>query len=322
MKFLVIGCGSIGERHLKNLIDLSCDVSVCDTSKNILTKIKKQYGIQVFSNVNNALKNNFDGVVISTPSNMHMKIAKNAAEKENNLFIEKPVSYTLKGVDELIKTTEKKNLVNLVGCNMRFHSCIRLLKEIVEKNTIGRILCAGLEYGHYILNWSRNYKTADDVFLNAVHELDYIRWLLGDIKSIFCKSDKLSGLKISKDAAEMILKLDSGTLAEIHIDYLQRTKRRACKLIGEKGTVLWESKGKKPENAAVMLFSEKKEETLFDNEIDLNKMYVEEIKHFINCIKGKEKPMQTIRDAKKILEVSLAAKESSKTGKEIILNVD
>ncbi len=312
MRFLVIGCGSIGERHIKNLIELSCEVVACDIDDKTIRRIKKEYSIPVFKDLSKALNKPFDGVIVSVPTKYHVKTAKTIMEKGYNIFIEKPISNDLEGIDELIKIAEEKNLVNFVACNMRFHLCIRKIKDIINSKRLGKVFSARLEYGHYLPNWrpgkdyrevySSHEKEGGGIILDAIHEFDYIKWLLeNSVVEVFCDSDKLSNLDIdAEDTAEILFKLDSGVFVEIHLDYLQVEKRRSCEIICEKGTIFWESEGKQPEKAKIRLFSKEKEEIIFDNKIDLNSMYVDEMKHFINCICGKEKPIKTIKDGKEV----------------------
>lgn len=326
MKFLVIGCGSIGQRHLKNLISLNQEVIACDLDENLLESIKTEYNIKSYRDYQEAIsQERSDAVLICTPNKTHLPIALHAAQNDCNIFIEKPISHTLEGINSLIDMVESKNLVVLVGCNMRFHRAIQLIKERVENGEIGRILSIRAYFGHYLPNWrpSMDYRKlysakSDEggILLDGIHEFDYITWISGDVANVFCLSKKVSPLEIdSEDLAEVILGFESGAIGQIHLDYLRHNKYRSLEVIGDKGTLFWHSDGKAPEHAIVNLYSNKGKIEILNDDLDPNEMYVKEIQHFIKCIKGTEKPVNDIESAKKSLELIIKAKNSVRRGK-------
>jgi predicted dehydrogenase len=109
-----------------------------------------------------------------------------------------------------------------------------------------------------------------------------------------------------------MLQFDSGAIGEIHIDYVQRAYRRSCQIIGDEGTILWDS-----QTDTVRLYTARTggwQE--FPNPTGWvpNDMYIEEMRHFLRCLEGKEKPMQDVFEAERNLSVALAAKTSAATG--------
>jgi len=325
MKFLVVGCGSIGQRHLQNLRNLSAgEIIVYRVKKRELSEIEEKYCVRTYTDLDEALDQNPAAVLVTNPTSLHMPIALAAAKRGCHLFIEKPISHSLDGVDELVNIAGEKNLVILVGYNLRFHQSVRLIKDLLDKNRIGNVVSARVQAGQYLPDWhpyedyreghSASRSLGGGVILDLSHELDYIRWFLGEVKEVFSFSDKLSHLDIdTEDVAEILLRFHSGAIAEVHLDYVQRSSSRSCQIIGEEGTILLDSNEKN-----VKLFSIKdKKWQVFPENLDYNQMYVEEMKHFINCIEGKEEPIIDVTEGKKVLEIALAAKESSKTGKVI-----
>jgi len=329
MRTLVVGCGSIGKRHIRNLQALEAgEIIAHDVQPERCHEVEREYGVKAYTNLEEALAQKPAVALVCTPTSLHIPPALFAARNSCHLFIEKPLSHSLDGVDELLQIVTEKGLVTLVGCNMRFHPSIVLVKELLEKESIGRVLCARVQAGQYLPDWhpwedyrqgySANMSLGGGVILDGIHEIDYISWLLGEVSRIFCFSGKLSSLEIdTEDTAEILLWFKSGAMAEVHLDYVQRSYGRSCQIIGEEGTILWDFSDKQ-----VKLYSaETKEWQAFPDELDYdtNQMYVEEMKHFIQCLEGKAKPMQDINGGKKILEIALAAKESTKTGKVINL---
>jgi predicted dehydrogenase len=324
-RFLVIGCGSIGKRHIRNLTALNAgDVIAHDVSQERLSGVAKEYHVKAYDSIDDALAQKPDVAVICTPTSLHIAAALSAAKSNCHLFIEKPLSHSLEGVDELIKIVAQKSLVTLVGCNMRFHPGIALMKELLDKKTVGRVICARLQAGQYLPDWHpwedyrQGYSAKQDlgggIILDSIHEIDYITWFLGEVSQVFCFSGKLSSLEIdTEDTAEILLRFSSGAIAEVHLDYVQRSYSRSCQIIGEEGTILWNFNERQvklysAEASRWQTFSQKPD-------YDINQIYIEEMKHFLQCIEGKNKPVQDINSAKRVLEIALAAKEAAKTGK-------
>lgn len=322
MKFLVIGCGSIGERHIKNLIRLSVDkILACDINSKRLQLIKERYNIESFKNIKDALKQNPNVALICTPPNSHISIAIEAINHNLHVFIEKPISHNLENIDELLEKAQKKNLIILVGYNLRFHRAIKLMKKLIDNGSIGKILSARLEYGYYLPDWRpwQDYKKSytsksnlgGGIILDSSHEIDYARWIIGDIKEVFCFADKVSDLDVDvEDTAEILLRSKNNSIIEIHLDFIQRCYSRNCKIIGEKGNIIWNFQ----DNIVKLYTTDTKQWKINQIPVEINDMYIDEMKHFLDCINGNSQPLIDGYTAKEVLKIALAAKESAKSG--------
>ena len=330
MKILIIGCGSIGQRHLRNLKVLTTgEIIAHRTRKKSIKELEDKYHIKTYSNLTEALNQSPDAVLVTNPTSLHIQSALSAAKQGCHIFIEKPISNTLDGIDELIDIVHKKNLVVLVGCNLRFHPCLQFIKKLLDEKRIGKVVSARVQMGQYLPDWHpwEDYRTmysahqslGGGIILDMVHELDYISWLLGDVTKVFSFSDKLSDLDIdTEDVAEILLRFESGAIAEVHLDYIQRYPSRSCEIIGDEGSIVWNLN----EGTVKVYTSEKNEWKLFEQpkSYDMNQTYIDEIVHFISCIEGKEKPLISITDGLEVLKIALAAKESAKNGE--IIKID
>lgn len=325
MKFLVIGCGSIGERHIKNLKRLSTgEILAHDLDLKRLNLMKKKYKVCGYENIDKAWEQEPDAVLVCTPPSSHIPISLAAINYGANVFIEKPLSNTLKGVDELLRNARRKNLIVFVGYNFRFHKGIQLVKEMVDSREIGKVLFARAEFGQYLPDWRpwqdyrQSYTAKKDlgggIILDGSHEIDYMRWILGDAKEIFCFAGKISNLEVeTEDVAEILLKFKTSVIGEIHLNFVRRGYSRTCEIIGEKGTLKWSY-----QDRYVKIYSiDKKSWKTFKIKADPNDMYVQEIQHFINCMKTGEKPLIDGQEGKKTLEIALSAKKSAETRKVI-----
>lgn len=323
MRILVIGCGSIGERHIRNLKDFPVgEIIAHDIDQRRLLAIGKKHEIKTYTSLGRALSQNVDAALVCTPPSTHISIARKVINCRAHVFIEKPLSHSLKGVDELIDRARRKNLTIMVGYNFRFHPGVTLTKRLIDKGEVGKILSARAEVGQYLPDWRpwqdyrRSYtarkKLGGGIILDGSHELDYMRWFLGEVKEVFCFAGKLSRLEVdTEDTAEILLKFKSGAIAGIHLDFVRRDYSRNCEIIGEAGSIVWSY----PDGLVKVYFARKKRWRIFKTSGDPNEMYVREARHFIKCVQGKEKPLVNGREGKKAIEIALAAKKSAKEGR-------
>lgn len=325
MKILVVGCGSIGERHIRNLKMLSVDeIIACDTNPERLALMKEKYDIQAYTDLQHAMTQKIDAALVCTPPSTHIPIALKTIDYKAHVFIEKPMSNSLDGVDELIRSASKKGVIICVGYNFRFHQGLKLVKEIVDKGEIGKIQSSRAEFGQYLPDWRpwqdyrQSYTAKKDlgggIILDGSHEIDYMRWFLGDIEQIFCFAGKISNLEVeTEDIAEILIKFKRGAIGEIHLDFVRPDYSRTCEIIGEKGTIKWSY-----QDRFVKVYSmDAKRWKTFNIKADPNDMYVQEMQHFVNCIKTGENPLVDGEEGKKTLEIALLAKKSAET-KEVI----
>lgn len=330
MRFLVIGCGSIGERHIKNLKSLDvAEIYACEQDKEKLECIKDKYEIEGFLDYEAAFSNEaIDAVLVCTSTSAHIPPALAAIHQGCHVFVEKPISHTLEGVDNLIEEAKRKNLILMTGFNMRFHPNLQQIKQLLDRKTIGSPISARAHFGCYFLyrlpyhpgkSYRQDYaamKTGGGVILDAAtHIIDYLRWFFGEVEEVFCYSGKMSSLDLeAEDFAEILLKFKKGTIASLHVDFIQQPYQNKCEIIGEQGTIIWSYVDEK-----VRLFSASNQWQETEIESEPDDMYLEEMKHFIKCVRGEETAVVDGVSGKRVLEVALAAKESAQIGKVITL---
>ena len=197
-----------------------------------------------------ALPQQPDAVLVCTPSNFHVPVALAAARAGCHLFIEKPVSHSWEGVECLLEEVRSRDLTTLMGFDLRFDPGLLKIKELLAAKTIGHVVAAHVEVGQYLPDWhpwedyrftpSAKQSSGGGVILDLIHELDYISWLLGPVADLTAMSGHVSRLEIeTEDVAAILLRFETGAIATIQLDYLQRPPSRTCRLIGESGTIEW-----------------------------------------------------------------------------------
>ncbi|MBI3290815.1 Gfo/Idh/MocA family oxidoreductase [Candidatus Falkowbacteria bacterium] len=306
MKILIIGFGSIGQRHYKNLKKLGHNnIYVFDVEEK---RIKNQE-LRI-KNVNRKVLEDFDVVFVCTPNHLHIKYALMAAKVGCHLFIEKPLSHNLNGVKELISICRQKKLINMVACNMRFNPGLKFIKNHLEKNKLGKIYGIHHEFGYYLPNWRpgqdyrKNYAAKKSmgggIILDDIHEFDLLFWLNDFSKVLESKFifDKVSDLKIeTEDSCVASFKFSNNILGSVRCDYLQKYQSRNCKVIGQKGNLEWDYK-----DDVVYLKNDKGTKKLFElKRKNDNNDYIAEIKYFLDSVEKKHRTFNDISAAFNLL---------------------
>lgn len=267
-----------------------------------------------------------DFAIIASPASHHLDVALPLAEDGVHLCIEKPISNRMEGVDRLIGLCRRKGLALFVGYNYRFCEPLRMMSRALDERRIGRVLGFRAEVGQYLPDWRagsdyrKTVSARDDLgggaLLELSHELDFARWLVGEAASVHALAGHTSDLEIDvEDLAEVSLSFQNGVIGSVHLDMLQRSPVRRCKVIGTDGTLEW--CGLTHRVRSFLARSDRWSELHPAKQLDRNEMYLAELRHFLNCVRGKETPRVSGEDGKRALEIALAAKESARTGKTI-----
>ena len=319
---LVAGSGSIGRRHMRNLQTLGCRrISAADPDTSRLEPMVAELGVQPFSDFDEALEHlRPDVVLVCTPPALHVPQALAAVRSGAHVFVEKPLSHSLDGVDELIRETAERDRTLQVGYNWRFDLGVQRVKALVEQGAIGRILWARAESGQYLPDWRpwQDYRLSytasrskgGGIILEGSHEIDYMRWIFGEVVQVYCAAGVLSDLQVdAEDTASMILRFASGCIGEIHLDFVQRTPSRGCKVVGTEGTIIWDNT-----DSSVRVFAAQDGEwERIDVGCDGNDMYLAEMESFLACLDGAQQPIVGAEAARRVLEIAMAARRSACT---------
>jgi predicted dehydrogenase len=324
MRLLIVGAGSIGSRHARNARALGIEsIGLCDPHDERRAAAVAAVDARGFRALDEALDWQPEAAIVCTPPATHVPIAQACAEAGCHLLIEKPVAADSAGLDELASTAAAKQLGIAVAYQLRFHAALARLRELTRSGAIGRVLSIRAEYGQHLAAWrpTRDYRetyTAQaaqggGILLDASHEIDYVRWIAGDPHSVYAWVGQLSDLEMdAEDTAAVILRLEGGRLAELHLDCIRRGYARGCTVIGSEATVQWD--------AATGLRITRADGTTFDERLvpDPNEPYAAELSSFLRA-RGAEAPMASLADARRVLDVVVAARRSSASGREIAL---
>ena len=320
MKFLIAGLGSIGRRHLRNLRTLGQqDILLYRTHQATLPDAELD-GFPAFSELSLALAQKPDGVIVANPTALHLEVAIASAKAGAALLIEKPVSSSLAGLDELKSALNTSGKPALVGFHFRFHPVLNQIKTLLESGQLGKPLSARAHWGEYLPDWHpwedyrRSYAARAELGGGVVntlsHPLDYLRWLLGEVESVSAWTGKLSGLELDvEDNAEILLRFANGTEASLHLDYYQRPPSHTLEITCEEGRVCWDNASGE---ARVYRASAESPVLLVPPEgFDRNQMFLDEMAAFLRLCGGENLPHCTLADGIRVQEIVQAVKQSA-----------
>jgi myo-inositol 2-dehydrogenase/D-chiro-inositol 1-dehydrogenase len=317
----VIGLGRIGKLHLHNIIAQIPGIKligVSDIIENSLQEVSQKYDIPIIKNDYRYLLDNkeIDAVVICSSTDTHAKIMIEAAQAGKDIFCEKPIALDLKEIDRALEAVKTEGIKLQIGFNRRFDPSFMKAKEMVQSGKIGK--------PHIVKITSRDpapppieyIKVSGGIFLDmTVHDFDMIRYLLDDeVKELMAVGSCLVNPEISKyndiDTAIITFQYKNGGWGIIDnsrqavYGYDQRIE-----VFGSEGCV--QVANKKP--TEVSLYG--KESTTSDKPLYFfleryNESYINEMKHFVDCIQNDRNPSVSGYDGKMAAIMGYAAKES------------
>ena len=330
--YLIVGMGSIGARHLECLRKI-------DTTANII--VWRQFhkdsktpdgADHVVFDLESALAFSPTCAILANPAPKHVPTALLLAKAGVHLLVEKPLSSTMDQVNELISTCDKNDVVLMVAYVLRFHPSLKVFREFVKNGKVGRILSFRAEVGQYLPDWrpGSDYRTGvsarkelgGGALLELSHELDYIRWIFGEVRSVSSLMINSGVLDIDvEDLVEAIIEIDcpggESIMGSVHLDMLQRPTCRTCRVVGETGVLEWDAL----ENTVRHFDSITKQwETIFHAQAtDRNALFVEQIESFLDAVRLKKKPLVGGCDGKAVLQIVQAIRQSSEQNTKVVL---
>jgi predicted dehydrogenase len=320
MKILVIGTGSIGKRHIDNLVALGAEVLAFSYRGQTETRPQWQDRVQFVDEWPSSLSQ-VDAVVIANSTAQHMEVATACAQANVPFFIEKPLSHQMQGVDALLSAVEQAALVVEAGFMMRLHPNLRWIRDQLATNTWGAALYMRASVGQWLPDWRPGTDhrlgygafraSGGGVIFDLIHELDLVQWMLGPVADVNAMVAHDPRLGIETEAVAQIgLKMQSGALAQVHLDYVRPVYGRELEVVCEHGVISWhygqgtvtlERPGQTPEVVHRI-----------PADFERNTMFMAHMGHFLKRVaKSSEAPVSSLADAAHVLRVAIAAHQSA-----------
>lgn len=242
-RVLVLGAGSIGQRHAGNLVRAGADVSIADPDAARAGSVPGATAIPLDLD----RLDGFDGIVIASPTSVHHEHLSAALATPARVMVEKPLATSVAAVSSLVEVNDNRIMV---GYNLRLHAPVEAFLRLVDEGVGGTPLRIALWFGSYLPDWrpdtdyrqsySARAELGGGVLLDAIHELDLLVRIAGrDLDVLAATLATLGGLEIDvEDYAHAILRdPHSGVIATVELDYLSRSYRRGIEFIGSEATL-------------------------------------------------------------------------------------
>ena len=326
---VVVGAGNIALRHLRNLRKMRPGLQIAAIASRSSAARTQELGEAanvVHERVDEAISWGPHLAVIANPTSNHVQVATQFANVGAHLFVEKPLASNLTGVDELISACRARDLVLTVGYDLRFYRPLAELRDAVRAGSIGAPFGLRVEVGQHLPSWrpGRDYRTTvsaqaalgGGAVLELSHELDYSRWLLGEVTAVRATTARLGDLELDvEDAAEIILTFERGAIGSVHLDMLARPAMRRCSVWGSNGMLSldWSTGSVVLENAS----GERRRLGPADGE--LPDPFTAELNQFLESVEHGVPAGVTPGDARRVVELCLAIKRSAATGQEVLV---
>ncbi len=291
-RVLVVGSGSIAQRHVRNLVGLGVPEVVVWSARDI-SGIADLVGPGI--SVVSELPGDCPSVaIVANDTNRHLETSRRLAERNVHMLVEKPVAAEVSGdLLDLCEEVRQRGLVCRVAYNMRFLGALSKAKEALDAGVLGRLLFARIEVGQWLPDWrpnrpfqasySASIARGGGVALDLSHEVDYMLMLFG-APSAWCVSDSHSGaLEIeSADVFDAIYSFSGGFSCTLHLDYLEKTLRRRLRIVGTEGVIECDLAARTLSLDALGVVQSFDEPHLFDR----SATFVEELESFFAEVSG------------------------------------
>ena len=324
---LIIGAGSIGQRHIKNLRKIGIDnIVALRSKKGHFKKLPEALKVVEVDNWEEAIASSPDVAIISNPSSLHIETARKIVDHVKGVFIEKPLSDSTNECQQLIDILNEKKVVSFIGHNMMFHPIVENIIKFYNENDIGEVVNIQCQVGQWLPDWHpyENYKNAyyarkdlgGGVALTLIHEIHLALELAGLPVSVVGEVSKYNKLDLEVDVcSDLMIKHKTGAVSQIHLDYIQQPSHRSGLITFEMGWLSYdftriELIGQKNGDDVHVIWS--------DKNYDYNKAYIDQMIEFVCFVEeGRLKHKYDAESSVESLKVVESLLESSNSGKKV-----
>ena len=245
---LIAGCGSIGKRHARVLRSLGvADVRACDpVAEQRQALALESPSVRLYDSYEAGLSDRPDAVLLCTPPAVHVPMARQAVKAGCHVLTEKPLSDTLEGIDDLAALASRNGKKVMVALCFRYHEGLLRAKRYLDDGRIGRLVSIRALMGEYLPDIRADYRTLylaqySGAF-ELMHDLDLALWYADQpVRKSRCVYGSYSDIGIpAPDVAEFLLEFENRCVANVHLDFFQRPRRRQMELIGTQGIIVVE----------------------------------------------------------------------------------
>ena len=249
IKFAIIGCGRIAQRHAEHIHTYGELVGVCDIVAEKATALGKKYNAVVYTSADELLEHaTADVISICSPNGLHAKHAIQALKAGFHALVEKPMALTVNDCGEMIKAAENANRRLFAIKQNRFNPPVAAVKEAIDNNVFGKIYsiqlsCFWNRNNDYYENSWKGTKDLDGgtLFTQFSHFVDLLYWMVGDVKKAYALTANFAhkGTIEFEDTGVVALEFQNGAIGTINytVNSFGKNMEGSLTIFAEKGTV-------------------------------------------------------------------------------------
>ena len=318
---LIVGVGSIGERHLRCFQSTGrADVSFVEVNSSLRATIAERYGVRGYEDLEAALAdlggaspNNSLSAVVATPANRHLEIASRLAESGRHLLIEKPLSTGIDGLDRLKRVVCERGLVVSVAYVYRCFPALAAMRDALLSGRFGKpveiVAVCGQNFPTYRPAYRdiyyNDHATGGGAIQDALtHVLNAGEWLVGPIDRLVADAAHQVLADVTVEDTVHVLTRQGEVLGSYSLNQHQAPNEVTLTVICEQGTVRWES------HAQRWRWMVRPDESWHDEPYEplpRDAAFVTQANRFLDAVEGMTKPLCTLDEGVQTLRVNLAA---------------
>jgi predicted dehydrogenase len=317
VKLAVLGLGSAGQRHAQHLIGLGHEVVGHDPDPD-----RSSPGIQTVASAEAAL-GAAEAVVVAGPSSTHAESALAAIAAGKHVLCEKPLATSGDDARRVAAAAEQAAVVCGVAMNLRFHPGVLELRRLLDAGELGRPYLAQASMGYALPLWrpgsdyrqsySARAELGGGIIWDAIHELDYLLWLLGPVDTVSAEAGRVSDLEIDvEDTAMAVLRFASGPMAAVDLNFVEPAYRRGCVVAGSDASARWDWN-----EGTVVVRREGEHERVLDAACELDDTYRAVVEDFAAAITDRRPPCTPAADGVAAVALAEAMHDSAREGKRV-----
>jgi len=323
---LIVGLGSIGERHLRCFQATErCVVSGCEPNKDLRDAVQSRYDCECFASQEEALSSShWDAAVICTPANSHIPIAIECIKAGLQLLIEKPLSISLDEIDTLTTLALRREAIVRVAYVYRSIPVVAAARDLVHSGKIGEIK-------HVVVTAGQNFPAARPAYASTyfasrstgggciqdalTHNLHAVEWIVGPIEKVFCDASHQALKNVeTEDTVNLLSRLQGGVPAVFSLNLFQAPDEVTLSFHGLGGSVRAELHNHR---VGSQLQNEREWKWTIMPKEERDGMFIRQANAFLNALEGKPDHLATLEDGLQTLKVNLAAMQSADTRIEV-----
>lgn len=326
LKIGVIGIGAMGKNHARVCAELPNVelVGIADKDKNTVEEFAHRFDVPAFTDYDKLFPL-IDAVIIATPTITHFDIAMDAITAGKHILIEKPVCDTVEKGKKLIKSANDTGVVFAVGHIERYNPVVSFMKNALNNGQFGELIAISSKR---VSNFPGRIRDVGVIFDFGVHDIDMMRYLAGEVKSVYAKADRFNKKIKYEDHATIMINFTNGLCGVVEVNWLTPMKIRKLSLTCDKSFVEADFINQSIQ-ISTSSFEKVDDANLYDvpiqNQIKMMELQKKEplkneIFDFVDAIIKNKKPLVTGYDGVKAIEIAEAAVKSAEIGK--VINVD